>query len=46
MTGFESPYCVEIDTPEDLEYVQYQIDKKGSPLYEYLKRNFRKEFQV
>lgn len=40
MIGFESPDCTEIDTLEDLDYVQYQIEKKGSELYEYLKQNF------
>lgn len=40
MLGFVSPDCTEIDTSEDLAYIQYQIEKKGSELYEYLKRNF------
>lgn len=41
MIGFESPACTEVDTLEDLEYVQYQIEKYGSELYEYLRQNFR-----
>lgn len=41
MIGFESPACTEIDTLEDLEYVQYQIEKKGSELYEHLRQNFK-----
>lgn len=40
MIGFVSPDCTEIDTLEDLDYVQYQIEKKGSELYEYMKQNF------
>lgn len=40
MMGFVSPDCTEIDTPDDLEYVQYQIEKNGSEIYEYLKQNF------
>lgn len=40
MIGFESPDCAEIDTLEDLDYVQYQIEKQGSELYTYLKENF------
>ena len=40
MIGFESPDCTEIDTADDLDYVRYQIEKKGSEIYEYLKQNF------
>lgn len=41
MIGFESPDCVEIDVPEDLDYVRYRIEKEGSALFDYLKENFR-----
>lgn len=40
MIGFESPNCTEIDTLDELDYIQYQIEKKGSELYGYLKYNF------
>ena len=40
MMGFESPDCTEIDTLDDLDYVRYQIEKKGSEIYDYLKQNF------
>lgn len=40
MIAFESPDCVEVDTLEDLEYIRYQIEKKGSGLYEYLRSNY------
>lgn len=40
MLGFESPYCIEVDTLEDLDYIRYQIERDGLGLYEYLKQNF------
>lgn len=35
-----TPVSVEVDRPEDFEYLEYLIAKKGHPLYEYLKANF------
>jgi N-acylneuraminate cytidylyltransferase len=32
MLVFESPYCVEVDTIDDFNYLEYQIQKEGSPL--------------
>lgn len=40
MLAFESPFCMEVDTMDDLDYIQYQVEKKGSDLLEYLKRRF------
>lgn len=40
MIAFESPYCTEVDTIEDLNYIRYQLDQKESELYEYLKKHF------
>lgn len=40
MLVFESPYCIEIDTLDDFNYLEYQINKEGSPLLDYLKENF------
>lgn len=40
MLGFESPYCAEIDTIEDLDYIRFQIERNGFDLYEYLKQNY------
>jgi len=40
MIGFESPFCSEVDTLEDFEYLEFQIDKKGSVIYDYLKANY------
>lgn len=38
--GFESPYCTEVDSVEELELLEFQLHKHGSPLLEYLKLNF------
>ncbi len=38
--GFISPVCHEVDTVEDFEFLQFELEKKGSPLYNYLKMNF------
>ena len=34
--GFESPVCTEVDSVEEFEYIQYQLDKNGSELLDYL----------
>jgi N-acylneuraminate cytidylyltransferase len=36
---FESPFCTEVDSPEDFEYLEYEIRSKGSPLLEYLRNH-------
>jgi CMP-N,N'-diacetyllegionaminic acid synthase len=36
MIGFESPLCVEVDSEEEFEYIQYQLDTNGSELLDYL----------
>ena len=40
MLAFESPCCMEVDTMDDLDYIQYQVQKEGSALFEYLKQRF------
>jgi len=35
--GYESPYCTEVDSIEELELLDFQLRKSGSPLHEYLK---------
>jgi CMP-N,N'-diacetyllegionaminic acid synthase len=39
MIGYISPPCKEVDTLEDFEYLEFEIQKKGSILYEYLRKN-------
>lgn len=36
MIGFESPVCSEVDSIEEFDYIQYQLDKNGSSLLDYL----------
>ena len=36
MIGFESPISTEVDSAEEFEYIQYQLDKNGSELLDYL----------
>lgn len=43
MIGFVSPACQEIDTLEDLEYLEFLITKHGSVILDYLCRNFSQE---
>jgi len=41
MIGFISPVCYGVDTIEELEFLQFELGRKGSPLYNYLKINFQ-----
>jgi N-acylneuraminate cytidylyltransferase len=36
MIGFESPVCTEVDSAEEFDYIQYQLDKNGSELLDHL----------
>ncbi len=40
MVGFVSPACHEVDTIEDFEFLKFELERKGSPLYNYLRKNF------
>ena len=39
--AFESPFCTEVDSPNELEQIGFQLRKYGSPLLNYLKENFK-----
>lgn len=39
--GFESPNCTEVDSVEELELLEFQLQKHGSPLLNYLELNFK-----
>lgn len=41
--GFVTPVTAEVDCPEDFEYLEYQLAKYGSPIYEYLAEYFPKD---
>ena len=38
--AFVTPVAGEVDRPEDFEYLEYLVDKKGHTLHEYLKAKF------
>ncbi|MER2492175.1 acylneuraminate cytidylyltransferase family protein [Catenovulum sediminis] len=38
--AFESPVCSEVDSKEEFEYIEFQIQKHGSEILEYLKANY------
>ncbi|MDB2665431.1 acylneuraminate cytidylyltransferase family protein [Gammaproteobacteria bacterium] len=38
MIGFESPVCYEVDSLEEFDYIQYQLDQNGSLLLNYLNK--------
>jgi CMP-N,N'-diacetyllegionaminic acid synthase len=38
MIGFDSPFCTEVDSKEEFEYVEYQLEKNGSDLLDYLNK--------
>lgn len=38
MLVFESPYCVEVDTKDDFDYLEFQLEKEGSLLLEFMKK--------
>ena len=39
--GFASPSCREIDTPEDLEFIRFQVQVQGHPLLDALNARMR-----
>ena len=39
MLVFESPFCVEVDTKDDFEYLEFQIEKEGSTLINFHNNN-------
>lgn len=43
MIGFQTPVCTEVDSIEEFEYIQYQLNKNGSPLLDYLNKCISKE---
>lgn len=39
--GYESPYCTEVDSQDELDLLDFQLRKYGSPLRDYLKSHFK-----
>lgn len=40
MLAFESPMCMEIDTEEELEMIEYQLQSNQNEVYRYLLQNY------
>lgn len=40
MLGYRSPMCVEVDTEDEFMMLEYQIEKSGSKIYDYLKEHY------
>lgn len=40
MLSYVSPFCTEVDTEEELEYLDYELNRKGSILYNYLEEKY------
>jgi len=40
MIGFESPFCYEVDSQEDFEFLEFELRRKGHILLQHLKSNF------
>ena len=43
MAGFVSPVCIEVDSIDDFEYFEFELQKSHNPVFDYLKANFSKE---
>lgn len=41
MAGFISPFCQEVDVPEDFDRLEYEIQKGKFMVHEYLKANYK-----
>ena len=43
MIGFVTPKTTEVDTVDDFHFLEYEINKRGNVLFDYLKMNFSAE---
>lgn len=43
IAAFVTPFVVEVDKPEDFEYLEYQLKRYGNPIYEYLGKHFPRD---
>lgn len=39
--GFESPPCTEVDSAEELQRLEFQVHRQGSPLLDYLQQHWK-----
>ena len=40
ISGFVTPFTIEVDTKDDFERLEFHLNKAGNPVYDYLKKNF------
>ncbi|HOJ31686.1 MAG TPA: acylneuraminate cytidylyltransferase family protein, partial [bacterium] len=40
MVGFVTPFCHEVDSPEDFDFLEFELKKNGHVLLDYLKTSF------
>ncbi len=43
MLAYHSPMCVEVDTEEDFKMLEYQIEKSGSGIFDYLQEHYSRK---
>lgn len=43
MIGFESPPCTEVDSMQEFEYLEFNLQRHGSPLLDFLNENYSKD---
>lgn len=43
MLGYQSPMCVEVDTEDEFMMLEYQIEKSGSKIYDYLREHYSRK---
>lgn len=41
MLGYKSPVCVEVDTEDDFNMLEYQIEKYGSDIFDYMQEHYK-----
>ena len=45
MLAFESPFCTEVDTQDEFDYLEYQVIRFGSSLYDYLSKKMETNYE-
>ena len=38
--AFNSPVCTEVDSQAELDYLEYQVGKFGSPILDHMRQHF------
>ena len=40
IVGYITPACAEVDTPDDFDYLEFQVDRTSCPVLDYLKAHY------